>query len=335
MESLKFLKDGQPVFLPYSKINALLYYILVSKVVSREELAGLLWPDEDGRDRPAESAKRDLPGEKGTWDQYHSLPKEISADAQRKPGSHLGYRPVSAGAQENLHLYTGEFLQGFFLKGAETYEYWIVKMRNYYKEKFFSECYQKVADDLDARRYDQVETHIRYLMELDEYDERAFRLLLRFYQETGRNGKVIESYYEFAKLLRRELGVAPDQTTKEIYERALEQMHFETGRSVSNDESFFFGRYQEIAALEKALKEFKENPEGGRSILICGEPGSGRSTMKRRALDGVEEHFYILQTQGLSMGQDLSLRPWRQIAREIAQLLQEEPCIPPRCGTIS
>jgi len=130
-------------------------------------------------------------------------------------------------------------------------------------------------------------------MELDEYDERAFRLLLRFYQETGRNGKVIESYYEFAKLLRRELGVAPDQTTKEIYERALEQMHFETGRSVSNDESFFFGRYQEIAALEKALKEFKENPEGGRSILICGEPGSGRSTMKRRALDGVEEHFYI------------------------------------------
>ena len=38
----QILKDGQPVFLPYSKINALLYYILVSKVVSREELAGLL-----------------------------------------------------------------------------------------------------------------------------------------------------------------------------------------------------------------------------------------------------------------------------------------------------
>ena len=174
-----------------------------------------------------------------------------------------------------------------------------------------------------------METHIRYLMELDEYDERAFRLLLRFYQETGRNGKVIESYYEFAKLLRRELGVAPDQTTKEIYERALEEMHFETGRSASNDESFFFGRYQEIAALDKALKEFKENPAGGRSILICGEPGSGRSTMKRRALDGAEEHFYILQTQGLSIGQDFSLRPWRQIAREITHLLQEEPCIPP------
>ena len=51
--------------------------------------------------------------------------------------------------------------------------------------------------------------------------------------------------------------------------------------------------------------------------------------MKRRALDGAEEHFYILQTQGLSIGQDFSLRPWRQIAREITHLLQEEPCIPP------
>lgn len=325
----QILKDGQPVFLPYSKINALLYYILVSKVVSREELAGLLWPDETD-----ETARRNLrnaiyQAKKALGTNIILSPKKSLLMLNENLDLTLDIDQFLQAPQENLHLYTGEFLQGFFLKGAETYEYWIVKMRNYYKEKFFSECYQKVADDLDARRYDQVETHIRYLMELDEYDERAFRLLLRFYQETGRNGKVIKSYYEFAKLLRRELGVAPDQTTKEIYERALEQMHFETGRSVSNDESFFFGRYQEIAALEKALKEFKENPEGGRSILICGEPGSGRSTMKRRALDGVEEHFYILQTQGLSMGQDLSLRPWRQIAREIAQLLQEEPCIPP------
>ena len=71
----QILKDGQPVFLPYSKINALLYYILVSKVVSREELAGLLWPDETD-----ETARRNLrnaiyQAKKGTWDQYHSLPQ--------------------------------------------------------------------------------------------------------------------------------------------------------------------------------------------------------------------------------------------------------------------
>ena len=41
-------EDGQSVFLPYAKINALLYYLMVTKVASRDEIAGLLWPDEDG-----------------------------------------------------------------------------------------------------------------------------------------------------------------------------------------------------------------------------------------------------------------------------------------------
>lgn len=41
----------------------------------------------------------------------------------------------SKSPRENIQLYTGDFLQGFFLKDAESYEYWIVKMRNYYKEK--------------------------------------------------------------------------------------------------------------------------------------------------------------------------------------------------------
>lgn len=41
-------KDGQICFFPYGKINALLYYLLVVKVASRDEVAGLLWPDVDG-----------------------------------------------------------------------------------------------------------------------------------------------------------------------------------------------------------------------------------------------------------------------------------------------
>lgn len=175
----QILKDGQPVFLPYSKINALLYYVLVSKVVSREELAGLLWPDEMD-----ETARRNLrnaiyQAKKALGTNLILSPKKSLLMLNENLDLTLDVDQFLQAPQENLRLYTGEFLQGFFLKGAETYEYWIVKMRNYFKEKFFSECYQKVADDLDARRYDSVETHIRYLMELDEYDERAFRLLVR------------------------------------------------------------------------------------------------------------------------------------------------------------
>ena len=51
----QIMKDGQSVFLPYAKINALLYYMLINKVVSRTEIAGLLWPDEN-----EETAKKNL-----------------------------------------------------------------------------------------------------------------------------------------------------------------------------------------------------------------------------------------------------------------------------------
>ena len=78
----QILKDGQPVFLPYSKINALLYYILVSKVVSREELAGLLWPDETD-----ETARRNL------RNAIYQAKKALGTNIILSPK-----KPVSAGA---------------------------------------------------------------------------------------------------------------------------------------------------------------------------------------------------------------------------------------------
>lgn len=132
----QILKDGQPVFLPYSKINALLYYILVSKVVSREELAGLLWPDETD-----ETARRNLrnaiyQAKKALGTNIILSPKKSLLMLNENLDLTLDIDQFLQAPQENLHLYTGEFLQGFFLKGAETYEYWIVKMRNYQPASF-------------------------------------------------------------------------------------------------------------------------------------------------------------------------------------------------------
>ena len=327
----QILKDGQPIFFPYSKLNALLYYILVTKVVSRDEVADLLWPDENG-----DAAKRNL------RNAIYQTKKALGADIILSPKKSLlilndnldltlDVDQFMAEPQENLSLYAGEFLQGFFLKRSETYEYWIVKMRNYYKEKFFAECIQRVEADIQNGQYDQAETYIRRLMELDEYDERALRLLMRLYQETGCTGKVIEAYYEFSKLLRWDLGISPDQATKEIYERALEQIHLNTQPPVvASKESFFYERHKEIAALDKALKDFKEKPEGGEHILITGEPGSGRSTiLKHRVLNRAPEDFFLIQTQGFPAEQELSLRPWYRLTNGLLSLLKQTNQVPP------
>ena len=253
----KIEKDGQNVFLPYAKVNALLYYLFVNKVVSRDEISGLLWPDEN-----EENAKKNLrnavyQAKKALAEDVIISPKKSILMLNEELDIEIDVDRFLRDPQENMSLYDGDFLQGFFLKDADTYEYWVTKMRNYYKDKFSSECYLKIESDIQAQRYDQVEDRIRQLMELDEYDERNYRLLMRFYQDTGRNGKVIEVYYELSKLLRQELGIAPDEQTKEIYQHSLEQIHVQESSSTSRDDSFFFGRFQEIASLEKALNDFK------------------------------------------------------------------------------
>ena len=323
----KITNDGQPVFLPYSKINALLYHLLVSKVLSRDEAVGLLWPDEEDK-----VAKKNL------RNAIYQAKKSLGVDIIISPKKSLLILNEALEIesdvdlfirtpQENMHLYTGDFLQGFFLKDAEPYEAWVVKMRNHFREKFSAECYLKIEEDIQSKNYDQVEPRIQRLTDLDEYDERNFRLLMRFYQDTGRNSKVIETYYDLSKLLRKDLGIDPDRKTKEIYQRSLEQINFGES-SYSQDESFFFGRYGEIALLEKSLLKFKERKESA-CVLIQGEPGVGKSTIKSKLLDEVSGDFFILEACCHLTQRDLPLRPWRGIVREIGQQLEKHTLVSP------
>ena len=177
----KITKDGQSVFLPYAKINALLYYILVSKVVSRDEVVGLLWPDEDEKIAKKNLRNAIYQAKKSLGEDIIISPKKSFLILNEDLDIESDVDQFSKSPRENIQLYTGDFLQGFFLKDAESYEYWIVKMRNYYKEKFAAECYQKIEEDIQNKHYDDVEDQIQRLTDLDEYDERNFRLLMRFY----------------------------------------------------------------------------------------------------------------------------------------------------------
>ena len=321
-------KDGQSVFLPYAKINALLYYMLVSKVVSRDEIVGLLWPDEEEKTAKKNLRNAIYQAKKSLGEDIILSPKKSFLILNEELDIQCDIDLFLSQPQEHLDLYAGEFLQGFFLKDAESYEYWITKMRNFYREKFSCECYAKIQEDIRAQRFEVVEANIKRLIELDEYDERNFRLLMRFYQETGRNSKVIETYYDLAKFLRRELGIDPDKKTREIYERALEQISVD-GSKASRDEGFFFGRYSEIAAMERVLKDFREGRSGS-SLLITGEPGVGKSTILRRLLEEVPDSMLVLESACHQPQCQLSLRPWRSIAQAVHRQLEQTGLIQPQ-----
>lgn len=324
----KITMEDRLVFFPYAKINALLYYILISKVVSRDEIAGLLWPDETEQTSKKNLRNALYQAKKSLGEDIIISPKKSFLMLNDALDIEIDVDKFLSSPHENLHLYEGEFLQGFFLKDAEAYEYWIVKMQNFYAKKFISESYLKIERDIDAKNYENVEKEIRQLIDLDEYDEKNFRLLMRFYQDTGRNGKVIETYYDLSKLLRKDLGVEPDLETKEIYHASLNRFYLGSKNSGHKRESFWYGRYKEIAELQQNFKDFLQT-KIGKSVLITGESGIGKSTVVQKLVEELSPDFFILPVECHPSQKDLSLRPWSLLTRRLGELLQEHSLIRP------
>lgn len=325
--SPQIIKEGESIHFPYAKINALLYYMLIAKTASRDEVSGLLWPNESD-----DIAKRNL------RNAIYQAKKTLGANIILSPSKstlilnetldiQIDVDQFLASPQDGLEYYTGDFLQGFFLKDSENYEYWVVRMRNAYREKFSLECYAKIENDLKNKRYSQAGAYIHQLVAQDEYDERNRRLLMRFYQETGQDGKAIETYYELSELLHNELGITPDQSTKELYESSLERIYFSSEKSRSDD-NYLYNRDSELAVLEKMLRVFESRGEGCQSALITGEPGSGKSTMLRKVLEHSRSLFTV-EVHGQLVKQAFPLRPCRDMLHRLLELLQSEHVILP------
>lgn len=324
----KIIKEGALVHFPYAKINALLYYMLIAKVASRDEVSGLLWPNE-----PDDVAKRNL--RNAMYQAKKSLglniilsPLKSTLILNETLDIQIDVDQFLAAPQDGLELYTGEFLQGFFLKGSENYEYWVVKMRNAYREKFSLECYTKIEDDLKNKRYSQAETYIHQLVAQDEYDERNRQLLIRFYQETGQDGKAIETYYELSELLREELGITPDQNTRKLYEQSLERICLSSEKPRADD-IYLCNRNLELAMLEKMLRDFEKRGQGCKSMLVTGEPGSGKTAILHKILGGDSRPLFVFAVQGQLAEQTLPLRPCRELLYQVLRLFWEEQLIMP------
>ncbi|RVU54729.1 BTAD domain-containing putative transcriptional regulator [Anaerosphaera multitolerans] len=318
----QILKDGEKVFFPYAKINALIYYIIINTVVSRDEIAGLLWPDENEK-----TAKKNLrnalyQAKKHLDSDFIISPKKSILVLNEDIDIECDVNLFTEDPEKNLDLYEGDFLQGFFLKDSDEYEHWITKTRNFYQDKFTNVLYQKIEKDIENGIYNNIEKNINKLIQIDEFDERNFRLLMRYFQKTGRAGKVIETYQDLSKLLLNELGVEPDEKTKAIYEDSIKLINLKNATSRSKNE-YFYGRYNEIALIEQTIDNFSKDIET-KSIFLTGEAGIGKSFLKKKVLEHKEQDFFILESFSYQAEENHVLRPFGIIINKLSKILKDE-----------
>ena len=138
--------------LPYAKLEALLYYLLLKKSATRSELAALLWSE-----MPEETAKKNL------RNTVYMLRKILGDEMLLTPSRSLLLlnqkmcRPTdleSLGFPETGWAETegGEFLAGFYCKDAPLFAEWQDEMRLRLREESVADLTRRGSALLKARR---------------------------------------------------------------------------------------------------------------------------------------------------------------------------------------
>jgi DNA-binding SARP family transcriptional activator/predicted ATPase len=317
--------DGETKIFSFSKINALLYYMVINQPISRDEIAGILWPSKDEK-----SAKKNLrntiyQANRALGGEFIVSPNKsiltFNSDLIVESDTYLFEKDTT-----HLEIYRDEFLKGFYLKDSDLFDAWLTKMRNLYEHQFIESCYQKVAEDISFHAVADVEKNIRKLIAIDEFDERNYQLLMRFYIDNQRNGKAIETYYELAEILRIELGIEPSKETKQLYQKTLQMANQKQQTRQKKRANHFYGRANEVERLELNLANLKQK-KPFQSVLVTGDLGVGKSSLCQLVLDNIQYPHELFQVSCYKAEQEHCLRPWRELLQQIIQLLQKEALI--------
>ena len=280
----------------FSKMEALFYYLAVSGEVNRDEIAGILWGDKENQ-----VARKNL------RNTVYQANKIFEGDVIVSPSrSSLALNPelnLSLDVQlferdpiSNLHLYQGDFLEGFYVKDDEDFDQWASRKRSAYKQLYIESCYQKI--DKEGLGDPGIESLLHHLVELDEFEEKNYQLLMEYYRVHHQLGKFFETYYKLVDLLDRELNVRPSRVIEELYHSVLEakRTHKQSNR-VNVRELPFFGRKQELSQLEEYLSLVEKGEVVG-PLLVMGQSGTGKKRLMRQLVLMSNRSFSFVKVEG-------------------------------------
>ncbi len=221
-----------PIEVGSLKARALLVYIARTpgRAYSRAGLASLLWPD-SGEEAARVSLRQALT----------KLRKALGEGALAADRSTVTFRDDSPwrldinelerfASTEDPHaveqaaaLVRGQFLEDLDVPDAPRFEEWLRTERRL-AELICMTVLHRVGTDAAARgEWRRVELAARRMLELEPWDERGHRLLMRSLAGAGRRGTALRQFELCQQTLAQELGVTPSVETRELAEAIRRQ----------------------------------------------------------------------------------------------------------------
>lgn len=317
--------QGQRVIFPFSKMEALLYYLLVKGSATRGEVAGLLWSDME-----------DVIAKKNLRNTLYLLKKQISRDLLLLPSrSLIALNPLvvnSIDVQQfeeevphSLELWDGDFLTGFFCKDADLFEEWVNEQRDGLKGEYITRLTRQIIKLIHDKKYSEAKQYLKRLIRVDEYNESAYRVLMKICGRTGKESEIVAIYHQLERKLTNELGIKADDRTKAIYERVTSRKMSENWSSEQLSGEVFFGRDQELGWLRHWLETFLKGKKTKQLAILHGEQGVGKSAIVTRLLEKAPlTGTLLLRTQCYQAEVNYPYKVWSSVFLQVMAILTKE-----------
>lgn len=334
------LPSGGMLTLPKKKAQALLAYLALrpGQAHPRDKLATLLWGD-TGEEQARHSLRQTLfalrqalpmttPPCLLVTDETIAL-NPASVDVDVATFTRLVAEGTPRALEQAVALYQGDLLEGLGVK-EEAFEEWLMTERERLRELALEALAKLLAHQTKAESAEAAIQTAVQLLALDPLQEAAHRALMRLYIRQRRRGAALRQYQVCVRVLQRELGVEPEEETKQLYQEILQQgpsrplatevasvgqvsrprrRHIRSRLDAVTPETPLVGRKLEIDQLRRALDEAWRGR--GQIVAILGEAGIGKSRMTEEiAAEGLQRGGRVLIGRSYETEQILPFGPW-------------------------
>jgi len=289
------------------KALALLCYLAVTgRPHLRPTLAGLLWgeiPEESARNNLSKALVnlRQLVGpylsitrqtvsfnrDSRYWLDVEAFDAQVgnaSATAEAATPGRTDIRRL----EETVELYRGDFLEGFYVRGAPSFEEWALAQRAWMQELALKALRTLVVHHTQ-RGGAGLGTAIDYatrLLALAPWREEARRQLMLLLARNGQRGAALMQYHTCRRTLMAEFGAEPAEETKALYERIRQEGELPSPpcappHNLPAPVMPLIGRQDELAEIQDRLRD-----PSCRLLTLVGPGGSGKTRLALEAATG-------------------------------------------------
>jgi DNA-binding SARP family transcriptional activator/tetratricopeptide (TPR) repeat protein len=293
------------------------YLALAGRPVSRAELANTFWPDV--LDQSARASLRSA-----LWALRRQIGDRLVVD-----GEHVGLDGVWVDVREFERLAPGdpdaavELCRGELLEEVE--DEWAIAARERHRARVI-ELFESQAQAAEAagELHHAIEL-TRLQVDRDPFDEQAHRRLITRLDAVGDRAAAIRAYRAFAERLRRELGVAPSATTRELVEQLRAEAPADAPRTPPVPGLLpLVGRQRELNEVERAWRAAAGG--SGSVALVCGEAGIGKTRLATELRLRAEASGARTATcAALDLGGTAPFSLWAELIRELLPALPAPP----------